>query len=290
MATSISRTGIPSRRRSLAQVRTVGHTALGPALLTMRDTSGLLDGIAYPVAICHANAVLSDYVRCDSDEDTGLLRNGVHLRLDDPWQGGGIWRAEQPRTASADRAPDEPLRLGWQDSLPHPVPQPAPEPESVSPEPAAGPAEEHERGERPDWAPDDEDLGLGSVPALTDSQLDWIQTLRLWHTLQDVLPLPTLVADGLRDAGWEGRILRLELDHAGESLAPGDQAFGVTLERDDDGVRLAGVGWPLEFSPALCSPSAGPVLEVSYGSAPPCCRNRSSLTVRRFGTATTPKS
>ncbi|MEU0112772.1 hypothetical protein ABZ137_03360 [Streptomyces bobili] len=269
-ATSISRTGVPSQRRNRAPARTVGHTALGPALLAMRDTSGLLDGIAYPIAICHANAVLADYVRCDSDEDTGLLRNGVHLRLDDPWQGGGIWRAEHPRTAPADRAPDEPLGLGWQDSLPPHAAQPVPEPEPVSPEPATGPVEEHEQGERPDWAPDDEDLGLGSLPALNDSQLDWIQTLRLWHTIQDVLPLPNAVAEGLRDAGWEGRTLRLELDHAGEPLAADDRAFGVTLERDDNGIRLAGVVWPLEFFPGI-------VLTLSWARAGGVIRARTTL-------------
>ena len=114
-------------------------TAVGPRLRTIRDSSAQLVDVGYAVAVCHANAVISDYARREADETTGRLPGDVHLRLDDPWQGGGVWRAEHPGSSYSHIDVTEPLGLGWlatlPDAQPAPVdPSPRPEPEPV-PEP-----------------------------------------------------------------------------------------------------------------------------------------------------------
>ena len=52
-----------------------------------------------------------------------MLPYGAHLRLDDPWQGGGVWRASNPPGPYAALDPRVPYGLGWLDSQPgRPVP------------------------------------------------------------------------------------------------------------------------------------------------------------------------
>ncbi len=53
-------------------------------------------GSAYVAAVCHANTYVADILA--ENQRSGVLTEGVHLRLDDDWQGGGIWRAERVDT------------------------------------------------------------------------------------------------------------------------------------------------------------------------------------------------
>ena len=89
----------------------------------MRRSAEALKGLGYALAVCHANAVVSDYVHGDADEVTGLLPDEVSLRLDDPWQGGGVWRAEHPGSIYARVEVTQPLGLGWRSSLPVQTPR-----------------------------------------------------------------------------------------------------------------------------------------------------------------------
>lgn len=227
LATSVGRAGQPAVRRRYGQVGpTVRYTAVGPVLRTVAGGQRRLHGLGYPAAVCHANAVIADYARRDAD-DAGVLSGGAHLRLDDPWQGGGVWRASNPPGPHATVDPLVPYRLGWLESVPAAEPATAPEPEV------------EERDEP------------AEVLAVTDSHLSWTVTLRLAHTLAGVAVVPDRVADELDAAGLVGAGLRLVLTHDGYDLDPTEATQAVTVARDAGRVRLTGVAWPLEFFPGI---------------------------------------
>ncbi|MCQ9183728.1 hypothetical protein KMT30_32710, partial [Streptomyces sp. IBSBF 2953] len=95
LADSTVRQAIPraGRRNGVLPPRPA-YTALGAALRSHPEWQDQLHGTAYPLAVCHANSVVSDCARREQDETTGLLPTGIRLSLDDRWQGGGVWRAE----------------------------------------------------------------------------------------------------------------------------------------------------------------------------------------------------
>ncbi|MEV5897541.1 hypothetical protein [Nonomuraea fuscirosea] len=206
----------PTRRNRPAE--TVTYTALGPRLRDFAANQAVLEGAGYAIAVCHANAVLSDVARREADE-RGALLSGGHLRLDDARQGGGIWRASHPPGPYAGLDPLLPLGLGWLGSLP----------------PAA-----------------DDDALLTAEPAaeetltVTDSQIDWTIPLRHRHHVQGTLPLPAQLADEL-----EEKTVRLRLNHDGHDLDPDEADQMVRVERKDGRLSLAGVCWPLEYFPGI---------------------------------------
>lgn len=76
------------------------YSPIGPRIHELLERDGLspveaalLEGPNYATAVCYANTYLADTLAVE--QDTGLLPSGVHLRLDDDWQAGGIWRAER---------------------------------------------------------------------------------------------------------------------------------------------------------------------------------------------------
>ena len=80
----------------------VVYSAIGPQILDVLGRQGLddeewalVEGPRYVRAMCYANAYVRD--RLAEDAPDGVLANGCHLRLDDSWQAGGIWRAETMR-------------------------------------------------------------------------------------------------------------------------------------------------------------------------------------------------
>ncbi len=98
------------------------YSAIGPRILELLEGDGhdplertLVSGSSYATAVCHANSYVAD--RLTREQPDGVLANGVHLRLDDDWQAGGIWRAE--RAVDRDRyslrtvPPILPLGLGY---------------------------------------------------------------------------------------------------------------------------------------------------------------------------------
>ncbi len=87
------------RLSNLPRREHVVYTAIGPQILDLLDRQGLSDderalveGPKHVRAVCYANAYVRD--RLGDDAPGGILANGCHLRLDDAWQAGGIWRAE----------------------------------------------------------------------------------------------------------------------------------------------------------------------------------------------------
>lgn len=90
-----SLTGLPSRAR-------VGYKATGQALLGYLGRGGLdadevalLSGPGYARLVTYTNLYLGQKIRAVTD---GLIeRQGsfYHLRRDDPWQWGGVWRRER---------------------------------------------------------------------------------------------------------------------------------------------------------------------------------------------------
>ena len=77
----------------------VNYSAIGPQIIDVLarqglddDERGLVEGPMYVRSVCYANAYVRDRIAEDAQE--GILRHSCHLRLDDAWQAGGIWRAE----------------------------------------------------------------------------------------------------------------------------------------------------------------------------------------------------
>ncbi len=97
------------------------YAPIGPRIINLLEQHGmtseeeaLVRGSAYVTAVCHANTYIAGKLSTD------VLASGVHLRLDDDWQAGGIWRAE--RVADPERyslkaiPPLIPLGLGYDES------------------------------------------------------------------------------------------------------------------------------------------------------------------------------
>jgi hypothetical protein len=98
------------------------YSPVGPRVLEMLGRDGLsaeeqalVRGSSYAAAICHTNSYIADALT--RDQRSGVLDNRIHLRLDDDWQEGGIWRAERvddPRHYSLKALPATlPLHLGY---------------------------------------------------------------------------------------------------------------------------------------------------------------------------------
>ncbi|TVT60105.1 hypothetical protein FNH05_05030 [Amycolatopsis rhizosphaerae] len=244
LAAGMARTAVPLRRGRWTPERTITYTAVGPRLHSVRDAAPQLVGVGYATAVCHANAVLSDYARREADETTGLLTDDVHLRLDDPWQGGGIWRAEHPGSTYAHVDVTDPLGLGWLATLPTALPK----------ELSAGPGDRADMGAP---APEleviqpklDDESGLHEF-TVTDSQVSWTQALRLTHLVDERLPLPDLIGTQMRDTGLSGVRLRLILSHDGYVLDSAEATQAVDTELFGR-PQLTGLAWPLRFFPGI---------------------------------------
>jgi len=145
--------------------------------------------------------------------------NGVHLRLDDPWQGGGLWRAEvlgEFGPVAAD--PALALGLGWVEHT--------------------GGTVERIPGDllidAPDWFD-----GQGDEWSLTGSEACWTLHLTRHDIAIDRLRVPDKVAGVLADTlrALSQSQLALTLYHDGEP----DVIFWSTI-RDDGHLTMA---WPL---------------------------------------------
>ena len=244
VAVQLGRGVVPSRPSRWGPTRKVTYTAIGPRLRDVRGSAEGLKGLGYALAVCHANAVVNDYVSSESDEVTGLLHDQVSLRLDDPWQGGGVWRAEHPGSTYARVDVTQPLGLGWRSSLPAQTPSvgggPTPEPEQtlLMPEP------------EPELVEDDESEDDAALLSVTDSQVSWTQPLRLSHQLDGLLPLPQPVVGKMRMSGG-APMLRLLLTHDGYELSRSQAQQNTDTELFGPRPQLGGIDWPLEFFPGI---------------------------------------
>jgi hypothetical protein len=108
------------------------YSAVGPRLLEMLSPNGpasddnvLVRGSSYSSAVCHTNHFVADTL--SHEQRNGLLPvtarvdRPTHVRLDDAWQSGGIWRAEYAldvnRYSLAGVPNTIPLGLGFAESL-----------------------------------------------------------------------------------------------------------------------------------------------------------------------------
>ncbi|WP_147268633.1 hypothetical protein [Sphaerisporangium album] len=243
VASALRRPPETSRRR-FGPADTITYTAIGPRLRMFNGASSRLQGIDYAAAVCHANTVISDDVRGSADEKN-VLPSGVHVRLDDAWQGGGVWRASYPPGPYADVEPLTPLGLGWFGQLPD-----AP-PEDLVDEPI-------------------DESDDSTLLSISDSHLSWTLPLRLTHTLQGTAPLPERVAEEMTYFGLAGGAVRLRLRHDGSELAPAEAEQEVRIESTGAALRLTGVDWPLEFFPGI-------VLTFSWPRGAPALNATSTL-------------
>ena len=227
------------------------YTAIGPLLGTVSGAARQLVGLDYPVAVCHANAVFGDYATREADD--GVLPSGAHLRLDDAWQGGGIWRASTPPGSYAHLGPLVPLGLGWAESQQ----PPAPEVEEAAELPSQEPSGETETP--------DESAATAALLSVTDSHISWTVPLRLAHILNGVAVLPDRAVTEFEETRLVGSGLRLLVTHDGYGLSQeeADQAIRVTLA--DGRTRLTGIAWPRNTSPGSFSPSHGSAARLCCG-------------------------
>jgi hypothetical protein len=98
----------------------VEYRPLGPRLAQIAGETADLNGPLWASAICHASYYLTQWLAQHAPEGVYVTQSKqVHLRLDDAWQWGGIWRIERLIDASVSYcaiAPDVPLGLGYLES------------------------------------------------------------------------------------------------------------------------------------------------------------------------------
>ncbi|MGW5049795.1 hypothetical protein [Actinokineospora sp. NPDC004072] len=229
LASSTARSALPDQNRRHDAARQVTYTALGPRLRCINGSATPMHGTGYANAVLHANLIFADYLRGDAED--GLLFGQVHLRLDDPWQGGGIWRAEAPGSAHALLDPTVPRGFGWGETLAPPVPPAAVEP--------------------PTPEPDSEDRCVDDDVAISDSQISWTVALRAAHIDAGLLTLPQPAAHILTGDRRDGTRMRLLLNHDGYQLDVTDAIQMATADLHSSPAVLSGVSWPMDYFPGI---------------------------------------
>jgi len=250
VAVQMGRSAVPARPSRWGPARKITYTAIGPRLRDVHRAAEALKGLDYALAVCHANAVVSDYVHGDADEATGLLPDDVSLRLDDPWQGGGVWRAEYPGSVYARVEVTQPLGLGWRSTLPVQAP---PTDTGMSAEPGSDPTQQSPPKLTPEPESalvEGEEPGEPTLLSVTDSQVTWTQPLRLSHQIDGRLPLPAQAVANMRMSGVAPR-LRLLLTHDGYELDRRQAQQNTDTQLHGSRPQLGGIDWPLEFFPGI---------------------------------------
>ncbi|MFK0201116.1 hypothetical protein [Streptomyces lavendulae] len=232
LAQSVARSAAPIGHRRAGSRRKAVYTALGPALRSLPQSVGPLRGTGYPLVVGQANVLMADYVRGETDEETGLLPNGVHLTEADRWQSGGVWRAEyRAGEVLAEPPPEPPARSA---RLPEPASDEATQDTSLADDAA--------------WWPDDQGLGDPVRGPARPDRIEWTQPLRSRDLSDGRLPLPQDVLDGLAPVGVRGGRVRFLLTHDGRDLLPLESTQDALL--DGEG-RLTGLRWPVGFFPGI---------------------------------------
>ncbi|WP_338701926.1 hypothetical protein V2W30_31695 [Streptomyces sp. Q6] len=231
LVAAVERAATPARRRRGLAAPVTVYTAVGPRLRGFPGAAERLRGAGYAAAVCRANVALADVVQGDSDQ--GLFGNGSRVTLDDAFEGGGVWRSHYPGDAEAPGDPLSPAGRGWNSTLPA-LPETETELEPVDP-PLA----------------DDASLSTGELLRSDAQEIVWLTPLRLAHLIDGWFHLPPLVAEELCRAHGAHPTLRLELDHAGETLDVKEVVQDVAAELGDDSGRLTGIFWPRDFFPGL---------------------------------------
>ncbi len=233
LVAAVERAATPTRRRHGLVAPVTVYTAVGPRIRGFPGAAERLRGAGYAAAVCRANVALADVVQRDSDR--GLFGNGSRVTLDDAFEGGGVWRSHHPGDAEAPGDPLVPAGRGWNSTLPAPS-----EPEAEG---------ELEPVDLP--LADDASLGTGELLRSDAQEIVWRAPLRLAHLIGGWFPLHPFVAEELCQSHGAPPTLRLELNHAGETLDEKEAVQDVTAELGDLSGRLTGIVWPCDFFPGL---------------------------------------
>lgn len=245
----LTRSPTPARSRRFSMpANSTRYTTIGPLLAGLSGSAPLLVGLGYPAAVVHANTVIADHVRARTGPN-GALPTGVHLRLDDAWQGGGIWRSTTEPTGEERVDPLSALGLGWDATTPSPLAENGSPPDESPQESSAG--------NQPTPDPDD-GLGPAEMLSIDDSHARWAAPLRLTHLLAGTMPVPARVADLFAAHGLLEEPLRLYLTHDGYDLDADDAVQAVTATGPSP-AHLDGISWPLVFFAGLVLECMWPV-------------------------------
>lgn len=216
-------TGLFRTVRGLA--RPGSQEPLGWASMSQRlaDTceEETLIGLGWPTAVVCTSLLALDTLAAEAPDGDW---HGVHLRLDDTWQGGGLWRAERLEHASPiDADPAVALGLGWVAHGGGEITRTA-TPDAV---------------DAPAWYDGNEDLEWN----MSDSEAAWLLHLSSADIDTDRLRLPTRVSATLTETLYtrgQDRLL-VRLRHDGE---PEDRQW--TAVGEDGHLCLR---WPLGVLP-----------------------------------------
>jgi hypothetical protein len=192
-----------------------------------RDNDDPLELTGAADLVLHTNLAAADRA---ADAPDALLPGGVHLRIDDIWQAGGLWRTQREPIPADILATDPRIALG----LGHQHGRPAP----TAATPASLPPPDAPDSDTPPADPAD----LSELVVIRDSLIVYTIALRESHWEAGELPLAEPVTKILA-AGP----LILELHHDGEALDPGEQLQPIV----HDGGVLRGVNWPWSFYPGI---------------------------------------
>ena len=224
------------------------YMAIGPALRqSIRDPENpdlptdALRGPRYAKTLVCAQLYLVESLTQGQASMITLRGNEVHVRLDDAWQGAGVWRAELARSVPSELRDqvDLPLALGWLGAV---EPAEVESNESTSektadrgaiPSPRTAEVDAEELLEQSD-----------SVTArdrwVDDTTLAWQFYLGPRHSRGGILPLTPKVAEAMHDVLPQESDLHLDISHPGTELDAMQRRQRVRF----DGRGLHGVQWP----------------------------------------------
>ncbi|XVV00837.1 hypothetical protein ACQPW3_25850 [Actinosynnema sp. CA-248983] len=255
----------PKGRRFGTATARPAYLAIGPTLRdTLRDPedpdlpTDALRGPRYATTLVCAQLYLVERLSRKGNGVVTVRGTDVHVRLDDAWQGGGVWRA-----AVAESMPVElldevglPLALGWLEATEpltrQPVESITTEPASVEPvviEPsehivpvadASTTAEPTVPTDQVEEQLEDSDAVAARDRWLDDTTLGWQFVLGPRHSHGGTLPLTPKVAEAMHAMLSPGADLHLDVSHPGTELDPKQRRQRIRF----DGRRLHGVSWP----------------------------------------------
>ncbi len=210
----------------------VGYSSLGSLLVELGGGGADLNGPDWATAVCHASHFLIEWLAEKAPDGWLDSRDGtVHVRLDDAWLTGGIWRAERLTdgfSAYCAIPPEVPLGLGYAEASGALFVANEPEPEIV----------------------------------VTATQISMSVSLTIADVAQNRLRLDRGVLDTIADSIGEIVIARLGVE--GLSLEPQVSAQATKVHRNPDEVASL---WDLEWPYPFCAGSRVAVVWVRGSSA-----------------------
>lgn len=194
----------------------VGYSCLGALLLELGGGGADLYGPAWTTAVCHVSHYLIEWLEenapdgwCDSRHET------VHVRLDDAWLAGGIWRTERVTdgfSAYCAIPPEVPLGLGYAEAMGMFASQVEPE----------------------------------SSITVNSTQISMSISLTVADVKQNRLRLDREALGAIAEAVGDIVVVRIGVE--GLLLDPSESAYSATVHRTPDEVAsLWGVEWPYPY-------------------------------------------